>query len=559
MATTRQEHHNFDYWIPTIGQFGGDSPIIIGQTCHDGNKVAWPDINEYIVADNGCNIVKTQIQPYYQLNLKEGNEGLEAISREIIHQLETLPHCQRDVPASWVKVRSALKEKKEQTACISYDVFKTICDEAAPGDFRELADYRDCCDFFHRIGVLLWYSRNEYLREHVILRPDWAMNAVYKIIDDKEIQERRGHIYPEDFIRLWNEPAYIEKQSVLKQMLEVFRVAFRKKHKPEEFIMPARLEPAPEDKPWKDEKYIQIEYRFDFMPRGLLNQVSALLSNLIVIDPVEGEEIWSNVVHFEYHDTICQIQESFQKKRIAIRTKGREGSGLLALIEDTLKNTIALYKGVTYTILIPCSCSTCTGGKEPYYFRYDKLREWLGNGSVYKHCNESDERVNIEELLYRAGFAIQLTQPQIKMDTLKRITIFLASSSELEIDRREFEIFINRENKELTKKGIFLNLEVWEDFLDRMAPDGLQEEYNKKIRESDIFVSLFFTKVGKFTDEEFDTAYGQFIQTGKPSVYVYIKNAEVNTSRLNLQDMHSLDNFKNKMKDLKHYPTSYTA
>ena len=35
-------------------------------------------------------------------------------------------------------------------------------------------------------------------------------------------------------------------------------------------------------------------------------------------------------------------------------------------------------------------------------------------------------------------------------------TIFLASSEELKDDRKEFEIFINRENKEFIKKGIFL-------------------------------------------------------------------------------------------------------
>ncbi|MEO1437156.1 MAG: hypothetical protein AAFV80_16560, partial [Bacteroidota bacterium] len=35
--------------------------------------------------------------------------------------------------------------------------------------------------------------------------------------------------------------------------------------------------------------------------------------------------------------------------------------------------------------------------------------------------------------------------------------------------------------------------------------DGLQAEYNKAIQHSDIFISLFATKVGKYTQEEFET------------------------------------------------------
>ena len=81
--------------------------------------------------------------------------------------------------------------------------------------------------------------------------------------------------------------------------------------------------------------------------------------------------------------------------------------------------------------------------------------------------------------------------------------LFLASSSELQEDRKEFEIFIHRKNKEWVEKGVFLKLIVWEDFLDALSPTRLQDEYNKEIRQCDLFVMLFFTKVGPYTAEEF--------------------------------------------------------
>ena len=99
-------------------------------------------------------------------------------------------------------------------------------------------------------------------------------------------------------------------------------------------------------------------------------------------------------------------------------------------------------------------------------------------------------------------------------------------------DREQFEIFINRKNKEYIRKGIFLKLVMWEDFLDYMSPTRLQDEYNKAIAGCDIFVSLFHTKVGKYTEEEFLKALETFKANGKPLIYTYFKDEAVNISKI---------------------------
>lgn len=139
---------------------------------------------------------------------------------------------------------------------------------------------------------------------------------------------------------------------------------------------------------------------------------------------------------------------------------------------------------------------------------------------------------------------------------MEKKKIFLASSSELKEDRHHFEIFINRKNKEWYDKGVFLELIVWEDFLDAVSQNRLQDEYNKAIRECDIFVMLFFTKVGKYTEEEFETAFGQFKATNKPFIFTYFKDAEISTSSIN-RDMLSLLNFKEKLDLLGHFFSVY--
>ena len=147
-------------------------------------------------------------------------------------------------------------------------------------------------------------------------------------------------------------------------------------------------------------------------------------------------------------------------------------------------------------------------------------------------------------------------QPNTVTGTTMKKTIFLASSSELKGDRDQFEIFINRKNKDLHDKGAFLELVLWEDFLDAVSRTRLQDEYNKAIRECDIFIMLFFTKVGKYTEEEFEHAFKQFQASNKPFIFTYFKDAEISTSA-NRNDLTSLWAFQDKLKALGHFQTVY--
>ena len=90
-----------------------------------------------------------------------------------------------------------------------------------------------------------------------------------------------------------------------------------------------------------------------------------------------------------------------------------------------------------------------------------------------------------------------------------------------------------------------------------MSPTGLQAKYNEAIKECDIFGMLFWSKVGKYTLEEFETAFGQFKKTNRPLVYTYFKNALINSGKLDRQDANSLFDFQDKLKELGHFQTKY--
>jgi internalin A len=77
------------------------------------------------------------------------------------------------------------------------------------------------------------------------------------------------------------------------------------------------------------------------------------------------------------------------------------------------------------------------------------------------------------------------------------------------------------------------------------------------VRASDVFISLFGTKAGKYTEQEFDAAFGQFTANGSPRIYTYFKETHVKASSAHREDLLSLWAFQDKLKELGHYPTDY--
>ena len=136
---------------------------------------------------------------------------------------------------------------------------------------------------------------------------------------------------------------------------------------------------------------------------------------------------------------------------------------------------------------------------------------------------------------------------------MQKIKIFLASSNELKPERDQFEIEIYRKTKAWFDKGIFLYLDIWEDMSARMSATGSQSEYDKFVKEADLFVFLAYTKVGMYTAEEFENAFGQFNSTKKPFIYTYFK-----TPPENVVVDESLSLFKKKLSELNHFYCNFS-
>lgn len=118
---------------------------------------------------------------------------------------------------------------------------------------------------------------------------------------------------------------------------------------------------------------------------------------------------------------------------------------------------------------------------------------------------------------------------------MKTIKIFLASSEELINDRKEFGNLIRRLDDIYQKRGIHIQLIMWEDLDMTFQDRRKQDEYNDAIRQCHIFVALFYKLAGKYTREELEVANNERKNRNTPQIIIYcrdLKDGEIESGQL---------------------------
>lgn len=136
---------------------------------------------------------------------------------------------------------------------------------------------------------------------------------------------------------------------------------------------------------------------------------------------------------------------------------------------------------------------------------------------------------------------------------MRTIKIFLASSEELAEERIRFGDFIRQLDDTYEQRGFRIKLSKWEDLPSGDDGKPKQEEYNAKVRECDMFVSLFYTVAGKYTQEEYAVAKSVQAQRGNPTIYVYYRELKEGE-----KEDPSLTEFKSRLlNEIKQYGDKY--
>lgn len=537
----RKEYTNLLYWLNIVELLSNNSPILIIKNEKQSRRI---EIDNRRLRGLFINLKDT-----LATNLAT-NQELDKIITQIKNHITSLPQIGTALPKTWIKVRKIL-ENNEQNY-ISLGEYLTLCQD---NGISNRQDKLQLSTYLHDLGMCLHFQDKEdsLLFKIIILNPEWVANAIYQVLDNKQVINNLGRFTINDLNNIWSDLLYTFKKAELLELMMRFRICYRISESNDNYIAPLLLTETKPQYNWDEIDNLILHYTYEFMPKGIISQFIVAMHQYID----QQQHVWRNGVVIHKDDTSAEVVEYYNKREIKIRVAGKLKRDLMNQVTYELDQINASFNSLIYEKLVPCNCQTCSTNSNPHFYNFKIITKMIHNRKLTIQCPISYQMVNvlslIDDLIVRQNnLEIKPKQHQ----TLKIIKIFLSSSSELLNDRSEFEIFINRKNKEYIKQGVFLELVLWEDFIDAMSATRLQDEYNKVVTDCDIFVSLFHTKVGKYTEEEFLKALQTFKYRNRPLIYTYFKDAKININQISPNILNLL-NFKEKLRDLGHFSNNY--
>jgi internalin A len=393
VADTRRHHTDFYTWLLMQETFGGDSPVLLiknrnrrhGNSFHIENilqlRERFPNLQEPLEVD---------------LNEAPGGAGWSKLLQSIQERLLALPHIQQPRPGTWVAVRRAVREEA-RSIIPSRDFFQLCRDHGIQynQDINHLGEY------MHNLGDILYFHEDRVLRNYVILKPRWGLDAVYKVLDNRQIEENLGKFSHDDLRILWGDPEHQDYHNELLRLMENFQLCYELPDQKDTYIAPQLLDEVVPVYDWDPSENLQLRYEYPvFMPRGILSRAIVKLHKNIE----DQRLVWRSgvVLHDQY--ARAELLELRTDKQIRIRVSGRNKRDLLMQIVRTLDELHRGFPTLQFNKLVPCNCPACIKQTQPYFFNFDALLERLAHRKRTIECNKPPyETVDIQGLLSETG------------------------------------------------------------------------------------------------------------------------------------------------------------
>jgi hypothetical protein len=341
------------------------------------------------------------------------NRGLETLQRALQNRITTLDHISKPIPKHWANVRHVLENYAKGKTHIEVSEFYDIC--ANQGfDKSDKQAMLSLSKYLHDLGIILHFQTNadkkkSILLNWVILRPEWATNAVYKVTDNEQVIAHCGYFTDENLSEIWIDRQYQGLHDELLELMENFKICYPIPGQRGHYIAPQRLPLEAPKYDWDDTDNLIVRYKYDFMPKGIITRLIVEMHRLICrpnIDPssgaASGDIVWRDGVLLAENYAKAEVIENYHQREIRIRVSGTPKNYLLNSIRHKLREIHDTYdKRLKYQELIPCNCSECKGSQNPYSYAFDDLRRRLANRKYTVECGKPPlyEEVQVRRLI----------------------------------------------------------------------------------------------------------------------------------------------------------------
>lgn len=382
-ARKEEDEYNFNYWLKIISLQSKDSPVVLVMNKYD---LANNDIDQASLKKEFGNI-----QEFHKVSCKTGANISELIT-SIKNTVQKLPHS-NIVPPLWIKIRNHLEQINENY--ITIDDYFYICQE---NGLENKNDALVLSQYLHDLGVIIHFSDDEYLEDLVILNPEWITKAIYATLEDEEIKKNNGKFSYKDLKNLWDTSEYPRvRHWQLLRLMEKFELTLKFVDE-EKYIIPQLLLPNKPDvaeEIYQQSEATEFEYRYNFMPSGLISRFMCRMSI-----STKKDHIWKNGLVLNTPTASAVIEANQLKNKIKVKVIGVFRHDLISSIRGSFEQTHSKSKDLVVNEYIPCKCSKCMSSKNPDYYKYDFLIDRLNKTQKENiECRNSYEDISVFDLL----------------------------------------------------------------------------------------------------------------------------------------------------------------
>ncbi|MEL6938273.1 MAG: COR domain-containing protein [Cyanobacteria bacterium J06598_1] len=384
VADTRQENTDFYYWLKIIELLSDNSPVLIIK-------------NEK--QDRHCEIDEGYFRSQFP-NLKDsfsvnlaGNRGLDKVKDAIRYHISQLSHVGNPLPKNWVRVRAALENYSQSCNTITAGKYCDICRQ---NGFTDQQQMLFLSSYLHDLGVCLHFQDDMLLARTVVLKPEWATTAVYKVADSNIVRKNKGRFTNADISNIWSDRQYSDLRPELLKLMMRFKLAYELPNHPGNYIAPQLLPVSkPEYPPLTGTENLLLRYTYDFMPKGILTRFIVETHTRIE----HQDHVWKNGVVLKDSWARAEIIENYPEREITVSVSGSNKKSLLEIVRSELWKIHESYEQLKYQELIPCNCNTCKTAANPEFYPHDLLMKYIGDRRYDIECRSSYENVDVRRLM----------------------------------------------------------------------------------------------------------------------------------------------------------------
>jgi len=369
-----------EYWLKHIESFGGDSPVLVVINKIDENPAV--EVNRLFLQEK----YKT-IKGFYRVSCST-RQGIENFYEELVKALANIEIRKTIWADSWLKVKNQVETMGSNY--ISYGDFEAVC---VKENIMDKASQDTLLDFLNDLGVILHFKGFD-LGDTLVFKPEWVTEAVYKIINSKELAEEKGILklnLLDDILKQAKENDYFyprEKYRFIIGLMKKFELCF--KIDDNTLLFPNLLEFQESVFEFDYETSLKFLLHYDFLPKSVMPRFIVKRHK-----DIKDELRWRTGVVLEdrgFHSSAV-VKVDKKESKISIFVNGEQKRDYFSIIRKTFRDINADFEKLKVIELVPVS-------EEPEItVKYDELIGLEQMGIKEYVCGELRRKFTIKKLL----------------------------------------------------------------------------------------------------------------------------------------------------------------